>query len=392
MKILIIHQFASHDGTLSNSRSVDFAKEFIKQGYQVEFITSDVYFNKNLKRDNQIFNAINFHIVSNTYSHKSSYKSRILNFYKFWRAAQKVALHLENIDLTYAISAPPTTGLIAKKLWKKRKIPFVFEAMDVWPDVPIGMKIIKNTIIINFLTKLVNSIYKNAQHIVTLSEGMKSQIESHDIPSKKISVIHNGVDLQIYPSEIKEKESKKVQIIYAGSIGLANDVRPILDVAEKLKNENAEFKIIGDGNLIDEIKSIANSKSLKNLQIISQKPKNQLVDKLKNSDIGLITVANFPVLEANGATKFFDYIATGLPVIINYKGWLANYLEEHQCGLSSAQNDLDTFAENIRLLIQNQSLRNEMQENALKLAEKFDRKKMALKIGKIFENILENQL
>ena len=107
---------------------------------------------------------------------------------------------------------------------------------------------------------------------------------------------------------------------------------------------------------------------------------------LSDADIGLVCIAPYPVLEANGSTKAFEYMAAGIPLVLNYEGWLANYLEEYNCGLSAPLGHVESFARQINQLILNPDRRQEMGHNARKLAEKrFDRQMLAQKMLDIFE-------
>jgi glycosyltransferase involved in cell wall biosynthesis len=113
---------------------------------------------------------------------------------------------------------------------------------------------------------------------------------------------------------------------------------------------------------------------------------------LAEADAGVVTFAPFPVLEANSANKYYDYLASGLPVVITYQGWQARYLREWECGLSSEMKDLQTFADNFIHLLNNPQLRRQMGENGRKLAaEKFDRSKLAAELLEEFVRILSTK-
>jgi glycosyltransferase involved in cell wall biosynthesis len=107
-------------------------------------------------------------------------------------------------------------------------------------------------------------------------------------------------------------------------------------------------------------------------------PKAELAQVMATADIGVVTVAPYPVLEANSANKFFDYLAAGLPVAINYEGWQAAYLQEFDAGRSAPQGDQDSFAEILAELIGAHELRARLRPNARRLAEQhFDRQTLA---------------
>jgi glycosyltransferase involved in cell wall biosynthesis len=64
------------------------------------------------------------------------------------------------------------------------------------------------------------------------------------------------------------------------------------------------------------------------------------------TDVGLQVLANVPAFYyGTSPNKFFDYIAAGLPVLNNYPGWLAEMIDEHQCGFAVTPDNPTAFAD-----------------------------------------------
>jgi glycosyltransferase involved in cell wall biosynthesis len=89
-------------------------------------------------------------------------------------------------------------------------------------------------------------------------------------------------------------------------------------------------------------------------------------------------LANVPAFYyGTSPNKFFDYISSGLPVLNNYPGWLADMITEHNCGLAIQPDNPTIFAEALIELTDNLALRQYMGQNARFLAEKkFSRETM----------------
>ena len=82
----------------------------------------------------------------------------------------------------------------------------VFEVRDLWPDIPIAMKILKNPFLI-YLSKLLEKwAYVSSSAIIALSPEMKKGITIKNIDPKKIAVIPNSSDIE------KFKFSKQILI------------------------------------------------------------------------------------------------------------------------------------------------------------------------------------
>ena len=93
------------------------------------------------------------------------------------------------------------------------------------------------------------------------------------------------------------------------------------------------------------------------------------------TDIGLQVLANVPAFYfGTSPNKFFDYIAAGLPVLINYPGWLAELVTEHHCGMSVPPDDPAAFAAVLINAADQREQLSVMGRNAFTLArEQFDR-------------------
>ena len=103
--------------------------------------------------------------------------------------------------------------------------------------------------------------------------------------------------------------------------------------------------------------------------------KTRLSGLMANSDLGLQILSNVPAFYfGTSPNKFFDYIATGLPVLNNYPGWLAEMIERNDCGFAVSPNNPQAFADALEQAADDRANLVKMGSNARALAEKeFDR-------------------
>lgn len=108
---------------------------------------------------------------------------------------------------------------------------------------------------------------------------------------------------------------------------------------------------------------------------------------LAGTDIGLMILANVPAFYyGTSPNKFFDYISAGLPVVNNYPGWLADMIQEYECGVTVRPEDPDDFANALILCTDNRQLLKTMGENARELAvRRFDRQMLANRFVDVLE-------
>lgn len=304
---------------------------------------------------------------------------------------------VSKFDIVYASSTPPSIGILAYCLTVFNKVPFVLETVDVWPDVPIGMGIIRNKFIINILNLGMNLIYRRAKRIIALSPDMKSQICTHGIPAEKVFVSFNGTNTTLFKPDFAQnytQNKSKIIFLYAGTIGKANQLTQIIPLAKEFIKHNfsVEFRVIGAGNKQADFVDSLNQEKIPTIVFKKSVPKELIISEMQDATFGIVCFAPYEVLAANSANKFYDYLACGLPVLINYGGWQASWLKKYDCGISGDfLNPKDMVVQLIEIISDSEKLLR-MRQNARQLAvEKFDRADIANSLAAIFEQIISQK-
>lgn len=398
MRILYLHQYFCPPGGSGNNRSYELARSWVNAGHQVTILTSPAYFPSSYQQESFVHeldvDGIRVVVLKVDYAHEMSFMQRIRSWVRFFRKARPRIWKWADVDLVYASSTPLTIGELGRIIYRRKRIPFVFETVDVWPDVPIGMGILKNRFLIRYIQRRTDRIYRDAAAVVALSEGMRDQVLSHDVEPGKVHVIHNGTNPIAFPYVERPARSGAL-VIYTGTVGIANGLDKLVDVAEMISQkgrDDIQFMVVGQGNDLDRVLGYAASKRLPNLSFRSKVPKEEVPDLLASADIGCVCFAPHPVLEANSANKFYDYLASGLPVVLNYRGWQAMYLEEHGGGLTSNQGDIEGWANNIMRLADDPDLRKREGVKGRKLVESFfNREQLSGRLIELFEKVLNKE-
>ena len=104
--------------------------------------------------------------------------------------------------------------------------------------------------------------------------------------------------------------------------------------------------LIGDGKLKPALQARAQAEGLDNVVFHPPVGKGQLAGLMAATDVGLQILANVPAFYyGTSPNKFFDYLASGLPVLNNYPGWLAEIISRQQCGYAVPPDDPVAFAD-----------------------------------------------
>ena len=383
MKIIFLHQYFNTPKEYGSIRSFELSRYLIKKNHKVEMITS---YRKICKKKNwfkkKIY-GIEVNYLPLQYSNKMNYLKRMVVFIVF---AWKSYFKLKKIqgDIIIASSTPLTVAIPAILISKMKNIPFVFEVRDLWPDIPISMKIIKNPILTYFLYRLETWCYKNADAIVALSPDMKKKIISKKINRKKIAVIPNSSYLERinFNSKLASKLRHKYKwlkskplLIYTGTFGRVNNLMYLVELAKKVYDYNSNVRILLVGDGIEKKNLIEHAKNLKvyNKNLFFKKPiaKKNLQSYLSASNIASNIVIENRLNWSNSAGKFFDSLACGKPVFLNHGGWMHDIISKYNCGLCMHGKKIEVVAKELCQAITNKRWLKSSSSRAKKLAKKY---------------------
>jgi glycosyltransferase involved in cell wall biosynthesis len=294
-----------------------------------------------------------------------------------------IAMKQKKIDLVIATSTPLTIGIPALILKKWKKIPYVFEVRDLWPEVPIQMGIIRNMFLKKITRWLEKLIYCNATHIIALSPGIADGVLSSGISPDKIVVIPNMSKIdKFYPREKNFELMRELglnensfKVIHFGALGYANGIKLVVESIKLLKNNGEiEFIFIGGGMMEEELQRECQKSGLENVFFMGNFPMEKTSDIVNFCDVSLVSFLNIPILYTNSPNKLFDSLSAGKPIIVNSAGWTKKLVEENACGYYVDPDIPSDLIEKLFFMKNNQKLLEEMGWNARRLAEiKYDK-------------------
>ncbi|RMG74227.1 MAG: glycosyltransferase WbuB, partial [Bacteroidetes bacterium] len=351
MRLLYLQQLLVLPGAAGNDRCWQFARQWAAAGHDVTFVSSTAALPAGHPwRQLPAYPArvaaegVEVWLLDIPYAHKMSFRRRVQAFAAYYRQAWRLCRRWRGQhDALLAYTAPLLVAWLGRRLARRLGLPFFLEVADVWPEVPIGMGLIPPGPWRAWLRNRTRRAYAAARRIFPFSEGMRDQILAQGVPAAKVVTIPNGADLTAFPFRDRSGHpAGTVRFLYTGTLGVANELSQLMRAWQQVEaagQANWQLTVIGDGNDATRVRAEAQRLGLRQLTFLPQVPREALRDYLDQADVGLICFAPFPVLAANAATKFFDYLAAGLPLVINYEGWQADYLRAHTCGLAAPMGD-----------------------------------------------------
>ena len=411
MRIMLFHQYFLGKNDPGGSRWNEFTKYFSqKEGAKIDVIAGNIHYATGKRILPNIW--CNKEIVDNnitlyrtwTYSgYNSNFIGRIIGYLSYTISALIKSIQLKKPDIIIITSPSIFVGISAILLSKIKKVPFVLEVRDLWPESAVATGVLNNKILLNILYWLEYKLYKYCQKIVVLTPAFKENIEFR-FPEfiGKIEIITNGADFSIMniankkANRIREKfkwGDKKV-FAYFGAHGVANDLMQVVEVAKRMKdNKDVLFVLIGDGMQKKMLKEKAKKYQLKNLQFIDSVAKSEVVDYIDAIDVGMAILKKTDTFKTVYPNKIFDYMSCKKPVLVTIDGITRKLIEEARCGFFSEPENLDDFYTIVNKFIKLNN--NELEilgKNGYSFVKKyFDREKLSIKYYQIINSIAKNR-
>ena len=299
---------------------------------------------------------------------------RMLSFVSFSSSAAISGLFLARPDIVIATSPQLLVGLTGWWLARAKRVPFVFEVRDLWPEslAAVGMGT-EGSLLHRVLGLIAEFLYRESDHIVVVTPAFKKYLVEHwNVPAEKISIIQNGVESDLFqpraPSAVLRQElgaEGKFLICYIGTMGMAHGLDTILQAATQLRESlpRVLFILVGEGAEKERIAAQARSLGLTNVRIVNQQPRERIPEYICASDACLVLLKDTPLFRTVIPTKMLEFMSCGRPVILGVDGQAREIMEEANAGLFIPPGDATALSQAIVRLSSDTKLRDTLGTN-----------------------------
>jgi len=386
------------------SRTFEHCKEWVKAGHQVTIITcapnfpAGKVFNgyKNKLWQTEEIEGMRVIRVWSYITANAGFIKRILDYISFMPPAVMASFFVKKPDLVIGTSPQFFTVCAAYLVSVFKRIPFVFELRDIWPESIKAVGAMNDSIIISVLEKIELFLYRKANIIVSVTHAFKKTLIRRGIDGDKIHVITNGVDISRFikadkDSELVEKYGLQGKFVagYVGTHGMAHNLETILDAAliAQEKNDDIRFLLLGNGARKQELVELSKQMGLKNLIFVDSVGKDDVPRFWSLLDVSIIHLKKIELFTSVIPSKLFECMAMGIPVLHGVQGESAEIVESNQLGYTfEPENEQQLY----QLLVELKDDRSEyqgFQKAALKAAKKYDRSVLAGRFLQLLEAV-----
>jgi len=385
------------------SRTFEHCREWVRAGYQVTVITCAPNFpkgklypgykNKLLQRER--INGIEVIRVWTYITANSGTLRRMLDYISFMFAAVLASLLVRKPDLVIGTSPQFFTVCAAWIVSVLKRIPFIFELRDIWPESIKAVGAIKSGMLLAVLEQIEMFLYRHAAQIICVTNRFKSILVKRGINESKIRVVKNGVDLARFSP--MPKDSALLQSLgleghftvgYVGTHGLAHRLEIVLQAARIVQDMRFEirFLLVGDGAEKVKLKQTAKVMKLNNVRFIDSVDKNEVCKYWSLLDVAIIHLKADRLFQSVIPSKLFECMAMDVPVLHGVKGESAEIVAQTGCGITFQPENSADLVQKILTLQSNPEKLKELSQAGLIAAQHNNRQVRASEmLGYLYE-------
>lgn len=328
---------------------------------------------------------------------------RMRNYASFCVSAAVRGLALALPDVIIATSPQLLVGLAGWWLAFSRRVPFVFEVRDLWPE---SLKAVgagtEDSMLYHGLGAVAGFLYQRADRIVVVTPAFKDHLMRRwRVSAEKIAIVENGVETDLFapatPTAVHQvrdqlRARNKFLVSYIGTMGNAHGLETLLDAASALQHQNPNVLVllVGEGAEKERIKALAESRALNNVRFLDQQPREKIPAIISASDACLVLLKRTDVFKTVIPTKMLEFMSCARPVILGVEGQAREIVEEAGAGLAIEPENPKALVGAIQLLAANRELAATLGSKGREyILGQFSRRQTAEKYIKVLEKLTD---
>lgn len=359
MKRVLIHSLIfSPDGVSTAYLYNDIALRLQERGYDVVVLTTTPHFNivpEQVEKQPMrwkvwgICKVSDYHGTTVLHVPQKKFKSTFLRLFGFcyWHIVSFfVGLCIKHVDLILSPSPPLTIGWLNLGLARLKGCKVVYNVQEIYPDI---LKL-KWGLTLKFLRWMEKKVYNGSDAVTTIDRVFYDTIAPRFKDQNKLHIIPNFVDTGLYrqvewegilnPALFPNNDS--IKLLYAGNIGLAQSWEPLIALADKTRDLNVEYIVIGEGAKRGYVEEEIRKRDLNNVHVLPYQPRELMPAILSYSDASFIFMA--PESDTDGfPSKVYTIMACERPMLIlsGENTPIINFLNDKGCAKLITEQEFD---------------------------------------------------
>ena len=357
MKILMWLSIGLDRRTPSEHLLTAIVEALYEKGHTVHILQKSSGGDKPSLPDNMARLGVTTTCVSQNQAGKSNFVGRYLADLQYVMKCRKYLKTLE-FDRVFMQSSNVAGMQTATLRQLHRNVPLTFNVQDIFPENAVYSRTMKkDSMPYRVLSAIQKKAYRDADRIITISEDMKDQLLELGVDEDKISVIYNwSYQDEVYDPEQTTSEvvdrlmpEDDFNVVYAGNIGLMQNVEIVVETAAKMKNEpKIRFHIFGDGLYRKKLEARTQELGLENVVFHDMLPAEHAPALYCKADVNIIPLAE-NIYRTALPSKTATCLACQKPIIlaIGEKSRFGHVLSKNTGCKITGSNDAEGMAKAI---------------------------------------------
>lgn len=360
MRIMFLSHYYPPEVNAPASRTSEHCREWARAGHDVIVVTcapnhpsGAIYPGyKNRLFQSEIVDGVRVIRLKTFIAANQGFLRRTLNYMSYLVAVTLAQPVLPRPDVVISTSPQFFCGLSGLVTGVAKRVPWVLEIRDLWPESIVTVGAMRKGVAIRILEWLESLAYRRADAIVSVTNSFVPHIVDRGGDINKISVIKNGVDLRLFQKPTDSNACKaelnldgKFVVAYVGTLGMAHGLNTIFQASEILRDDpRIVFLLVGDGAERLRLTRLKEELKLDNVVILGQRPKEDMPGIWSATDASLILLRRSEAFKKVIPSKMFEAMAMRCPIILGVQGEASELLHDAGAGISIIPEDAEQLA------------------------------------------------
>ena len=356
-KRVLIHSLTfSPDGVSTAYLYNDIALGLQERGYEVVVLTTTPHFNivpEQVAKQRMrwkvwgLCKVSDFHGMRVLHVPQRKFKSttlRMLGFVYWHFVSFFIGLSIRHMDLILSPSPPLTIGLLNLWLARLKGCKVVYNVQEIYPDI---LKL-KGGVALKVLSWMERKVYRGSDAVTTIDKVFYDTIVGRFEDPSRLHIIPNFVDTELYHEVSGFKfqdsslfpETDSIKLLYAGNIGHAQSWEPLIELADRTRELDVEYFVIGEGAKREYVAAEKERRGLEKLHLLPYQPRELMPAILSYSDASFIFMT--PESDTDGfPSKVYTIMACERPLLVlSGEGTpIVNFLKDKGCAKLITEQD-----------------------------------------------------
>lgn len=308
--------------------------------------------------------------------------ARMIGEIRMGLAAARVMFGASRCDLAIISTPGYLTALIITARARRKRIPYVVELRDVYPQVYAEAGLLRRgSLPYRFFAKRSRRMYEGARLVIAATRGLAREV-TQESPQARVAHVYNG-----FPSSLRSRKATKHRrftVCFHGTMGFFQDIETLLRVAERLAPYDIEMVVIGYGRK----EGLLQEARLQNLHFLGRLSFERTIEEVERCHLGLCLRLDDGISKDAFPVKIWEYLGLGIPSIVTPPCEAGDFLEAEGCGLQLPAGNVESLVETVLRLKQEEGLLQAMSHRCTLVGEQYTRERTGLVAAQLIGEVL----